>query len=355
MMLEARTNRWNDETVPMKLKGSLVFSRRFPGAVSISRRAALIAMLMQAPIVALFAPTLLPPAAGAQDAPIQITTTTGMIADLAANIGGDRVEVVSLMGPGVDPHLYKPSAGDIRKLEDADLIFYNGLELEGRMTDLLVKIARAGKPTEPVSESISPDLLREPPQFQGKYDPHIWFDVTLWQQAAQRVKDELSTLDPGSEATYQANLDTYLAQLDELNQYARDQIQSIPEAQRVLITAHDAFGYFGEQYGIEVNGLQGMSTATEATAGDIQALAELIAERQIPAIFVESSVPPATIEAVQAAVRDRGFDVAIGGQLFSDAMGAAGAPEGTYIGMVRHNVDTIVRALSGGAAATPAA
>jgi manganese/zinc/iron transport system substrate-binding protein len=289
-------------------------------------------------------------------APIQITTTTGMIADLAQNIGGDRVVVTSLMGPGVDPHLYKPSAGDIRKLEDADIIFYNGLELEGRMTDILVKIARSGTPTVPVAEGIPEDLLREPPQFAGKYDPHIWFDVTLWQMAAQRVKDELATFDPSSEATFQANLDAYLASLDELDVYVRDEIARIPDEQRVLITAHDAFGYFGNQYGIDVRGLQGTSTATEATAGDIQALAEFIAERRIPAIFVESSVPPATIEAVQAAVRDRGFDVAIGGQLFSDAMGAAGTPEGTYLGMVRHNVDTIVGALaSGAAAATPAA
>lgn len=292
----------------------------------------------------------------AQDAaPIRITTTTGMIADLAANIGGERVDVQSLMGPGVDPHLYKPSAGDIRKLEDADIIFYNGLELEGRMTDLLVKITRSGTPAIPVSEEISPDLLREPPEFQGKYDPHIWFDVTLWQQAAQLVKDQLAAFDPGSEAIYQANLDAYLAELDALNTYVTEQIQSIPEEQRVLITAHDAFGYFGDQYGIEVNGLQGMSTATEATAGDIQALAEMITERQIPAIFVETSVPPATIEAVQAAVRDRGFEVVIGGSLYSDAMGAADTPEGTYIGMVRHNVDTIVGALTGGAPATSAA
>jgi manganese/zinc/iron transport system substrate-binding protein len=336
------------------MKGSPVFLR-FSRSLPRTRRWPVLSAVF-ALLAGLLLTTSVPLTALAQDsAPIQITTTTGMIADLAANIGGDRVEVVSLMGPGVDPHLYKPSAGDIRKLEDADIIFYNGLELEGRMTDLLVKIARSGKPTVPVSENIAPDLLREPPQFQGKYDPHIWFDVTLWQQAAQRVKDELSAFDPGSDATYQANLDAYLAQLDELNQYATDQIASIPEGQRVLITAHDAFGYFGERYGIEVLGLQGTSTATEATAGDIQALAELIAERKIPAIFVESSVPPATIEAVQAAVRDRGFDVAIGGQLFSDAMGAADTPEGTYIGMVRHNVDTVVGALSGAAAATPAA
>jgi len=292
--------------------------------------------------------------AAQEGAPIKVTTTTGMIADLALNIGGDRVEVSSLMGPGVDPHLYKPSAGDIRKLEDADLILYNGLELEGRMTDLLVKIARAGKPTIPVAEEIPEDLLREPPQFKGKYDPHIWFDVTLWKMAAQRVKDALVEVEPGSDAVFQANLDAYLGELDALHQYVTETIALIPEEQRVLVTAHDAFGYFGDQYGIEVLGLQGMSTATEATAGDIQAMAEMIATRQVPAIFVESSVPPATVEAVQAAVRDRGFDVVIGGSLFSDAMGAAGTPEGTYLGMVRHNVETIAGALAGSAAATPA-
>jgi manganese/zinc/iron transport system substrate-binding protein len=317
----------------------------------LSRRHLLISGLVLSLVLTGFAP--LARAQGA--APIRITTTTGMIADLAENIGGDRVEVESLMGPGVDPHLYKPSAGDIRRLEEADLIFYNGLELEGRMTDILVKIARAGTPTVPVAENIPEDLLREPPQFAGKYDPHIWFDVTLWQMAAQRVKDELATIDPASDALYQANLEAYLAELDELHTYVQEQILRIPEGQRVLITAHDAFGYYGEQYGIDVRGLQGMSTATEATAGDIQALAEFIAERQIPAIFVESSVPPATIEAVQEAVRDRGFDVVIGGQLFSDAMGAAGTPEGTYLGMVRFNTDTIVGALSTAATATPAA
>ncbi len=315
----------------------------------------ILAALALSLVLALVGPVL---AASAQEGePITITTTTGMIADLAQNIGGDRVVATSLMGPGVDPHLYKPSAGDIRALEDASIIFYNGLELEGRMTDILVKIDRSGTQTVPVAENISPDLLREPPEFAGKYDPHIWFDVTLWQIAAQRVKDELAAFDPGSEATYQANLDAYLAALNELHEYVQSELQRIPEDQRVLVTAHDAFGYFGDQYGVDVRGLQGMSTATEATAGNIQELAEFIAERQIPAIFVESSVPPATIEAVQAAVQDRGFDVVIGGQLFSDAMGAAGTPEGTYLGMVRHNVDTIVGALAAdaAAAATPAA
>lgn len=333
-------------------KGSLMShepSRSFP---RLSRRHLLASSLALPLAVSGFAG---PAAAQDTGAPIRITTTTGMIADLAENIGGDRVQVESLMGPGVDPHLYKPSAGDIRRLEEADVIFYNGLELEGRMTDILVKIARSGTPTVPVAEGIPEDLLREPPEFAGKYDPHIWFDVTLWQMAAQRIKDELATIDPASDALYQANLDAYLAQLDELHAYIQEQILRIPEDKRVLITAHDAFGYFGEQYGIDVRGLQGMSTATEATAGDIQALAEFIAERQIPAIFVESSVPPATIEAVQEAVRDRGFDVVIGGQLYSDAMGAAGTPEGTYLGMVRHNTDTVVAALTAADTATPAA
>jgi manganese/zinc/iron transport system substrate-binding protein len=333
-------------------KGSFMSQDPSHATFQQSRRGLLISSL-----VLPFALTGFASPAAAQDAsaPMRITTTTGMIADLAENIGGDRVEVVSLMGPGVDPHLYKPSAGDIGRLEEADVIFYNGLELEGRMTDILVKIARAGTPTVPVAEGIPEELLHEPPQFAGKYDPHIWFDVTLWQMAAQRVKDELATIDPASDALFQANLDAYLTQLDELHTYVQEQILRIPEAQRVLITAHDAFGYYGERYGIEVRGLQGMSTATEATAGDIQALAEFIAERQIPAIFVESSVPPATIEAVEEAVRDRGFDVVIGGQLFSDAMGAAGTPEGTYLGMVRYNTDTIVAALTPAVAATPAA
>jgi manganese/zinc/iron transport system substrate-binding protein len=276
---------------------------------------------------------------------IKVTTTVGMINDIVKNVGKDRVEATGLMGPGVDPHLYKPSAGDIRKLEQADIIFYGGLELEGRMTDIFVKLARADKPTIAVSESIEPSKLREPPEFAGKYDPHIWFDVTLWQEAARTVSKELITLDPSSKEYYQNNTTTYLKQLAELHQYVKKQIASIPESSRVLITAHDAFGYFGRQYGMEVRGLQGTSTATEAGVGDVQKLADFIAARKIKAIFVESSIPQSTIQAVQAAVKSKGWNVAIGGQLFSDAMGNEGTTAGTYIGMVRHNVDTIVKAL----------
>ncbi len=275
---------------------------------------------------------------------INVVTTVGMISDLVQNIGDERVEVTSLMGPGVDPHLYKASAGDVQKLERADVVFYNGLELEGRMTDIFVKLA-ASRPTAAVSEAVPRERLREPPEFEGKFDPHIWFDVTLWKYAAQRVADELARIDPASAGAYRANLQRYNVELDKLHAYVKAQVETIPQAQRVLITAHDAFGYFGAQYGMEVRGLQGTSTATEAGAADVQALADFIAERGIKAIFVESSVPQATIEAVQAAVGARGKEVAIGGQLFADAMGEAGTPEGTYLGMVRHNVDTIAGAL----------
>ena len=277
--------------------------------------------------------------------PIAITTTVGMISDIVKNVGGERVVVTGLMGPGVDPHLYKPSAGDIAKLEDADVIFYGGLELEGRMTDVFEKQAQTGKPTFAVSAGIDRAKLRNPPEFKGKYDPHIWFDVSLWQDAAREVAKQLSTLDPNSQAVYERNLATYLGQLDELHQYIKAQAATLPAENRVLVTAHDAFGYFGAQYGFEVRGLQGISTASEAGAGDVQSLADFIAERKIKAIFVESSVPQATIEAVQQAVQSRGWDVQIGGQLFADAMGNEGTPEGTYVGMVRHNVDTIVGAL----------
>jgi manganese/zinc/iron transport system substrate-binding protein len=268
-----------------------------------------------------------------------------MITDIVRNVGGDRVEVTGLMGPGVDPHLYKPTTDDVFRLDNADILFYGGLHLEGRMTDLFEKMAANGRPAIAVSDEIDPAKLRQPPEFEGKYDPHIWFDVTLWQDAVRRVAKGLAAIDPGSRAIYERNRDAYLAQLDELHAYARAQIATIPEPARVLITAHDAFGYFGAQYGMEVRGLQGTSTATEASARNVQQLSQLIADRQIKAIFVESSVPRATIEAVQKAVQARGWDVQIGGELFSDAMGNDGSPEGTYIGMVRHNVDTIVKAL----------
>ncbi len=275
---------------------------------------------------------------------IRVTTTVGMISDVAHNVGGERVQVTGLMGAGVDPHLYKPSVGDVAKLDQADIISYGGLELEGRMTDMLEKLGRR-KPVFAVSESIPRNMLRHPPEFNGAYDPHIWFDVRLWQYAVREIRDQLIALDPHSRSIYERNAADYLRQLDQLDQYVRDQSATLPADRRVLITAHDAFGYFGDAYGFDVRGLQGLSTASEAGAADVQQLAQFIADRQIKAVFVESSVPQATIQAVQKAVQARGWNVAIGGELFSDAMGNAGTVEGTYIGMVRHNIDIIVGAL----------
>jgi manganese/zinc/iron transport system substrate-binding protein len=275
---------------------------------------------------------------------IRVVTTTGHITDLVKNVGGDRVEVQGLMRPGVDPHLYKASEGDVAKLNSADIIFYNGLNLEGKMADLFVRMARQ-RPTVAITEDIPESLLREPPEFQGHFDPHIWFDVTLWKLAVDRVEKALSELDPQHAATYKTNADRYRQQLDELHQWIKQQIATIPKERRVLVTAHDAFGYFGQQYDMEVVGLQGISTEAEASVKDVQELANLIATRGVKAIFVESSVPHRNIEAVRAAVRAKGHAVEIGGELYSDALGEPGTPEGTYIGMMRYNVETIVKAL----------
>jgi len=278
--------------------------------------------------------------------PIAVVTTIGMIADAAERVGGERVSVDGLMGPGIDPHLYKASEGDLRRLERADLILYAGLHLEAKMADVLERIA-GQRATQAVTETLPRTQLLSPAQFQGQYDPHVWFDVRLWMRAVEQIRDTLTELDPGSGELYRANAAAYLAELEELDRYVREQVARVPQERRVVITAHDAFGYFGEAYGFDVRGLQGISTASEAGAGDVQALAEFIAERRIPAIFVESSVSPRTISAVREAVRSRGFEVEVGGSLFSDAMGDEGTPEGTYVGMVRHNVDTIVAGLLG--------
>jgi manganese/zinc/iron transport system substrate-binding protein len=277
--------------------------------------------------------------------PIRVTATVGMIGDLVENIGGARVIVTGLMGPGVDPHLYKPSIGDVSRLNDADLIVYGGLHLEGRMAELFEQMAVSGRRTVAVSDGVPPDKLRPADDDLNAFDPHIWFDVSLWQYAATHVRDALITLDPGSEATYRENTERYLVELRSLDAYAMAQMASIPQDARVLITAHDAFGYFGARYGLEVKGIQGASTASEASASNVRALADDITNRKVKAIFVESAVSPATINAVQEAVRARGWQVAVGGSLFADALGAAGTPEGTYLGMVKHNVDTIVGAL----------
>lgn len=275
---------------------------------------------------------------------LRIVATTGMIGDMAGRIAGSHAKVESLMGPGVDPHLFKPSESDVTRLSDADLILYNGLHLEGKMGDILVKMARQ-KRVVAVSESISQNRLREPPEFAGQYDPHIWFDVSLWLLTLEPIERELAALDPAHAAEYKQNATALRQELEALDRSVEEQIASIPKAQRILITAHDAFGYFGRRYHMDVMGLQGISTVAEASLKDVERVVHAIVERKIKAIFVESSVPRRTLEAVQAACQAQGWKVAIGGQLFSDAMGAAGTPEGTYAGMVSYNVRTIVGAL----------
>ncbi|HYN98827.1 MAG TPA: zinc ABC transporter substrate-binding protein, partial [Actinomycetota bacterium] len=249
------------------------------------------------------------------DGKLQVVATTGMIGDAAKEIGGNLVEVTTLMGPGVDPHLYKASAGDVGRLNEADLVLYNGLHLEAAMADVLgeSETVNAVAVAENIKES---DLLR-PAEFGGQFDPHVWFDVSLWSKAVEKVRDALVDLDPGNSDAYRTNAETYLNELAELHDYVTAQALRIPEERRVIITAHDAFNYFGRAYGFEVHGLQGINTAAEAGTSDVQRLAAMIAARRIPAIFVESSIPRRTVEAVQAAVRARGFEVRIGGSLFS--------------------------------------
>jgi len=284
---------------------------------------------------------------GALEPPIRIVTTTGMIADTTARIAGDLAEVTALMGPGVDPHLYKASESDVRTLAEADLILYNGLHLEGKMGDVLVKLART-RPVVAVSETVSEETLREPPEFAGQYDPHIWFDVALWAETVGPIAGALTDLLPDHAGELEAAAERVRGELLELDRWVAERIAEIPEEKRVMVTAHDAFGYFGQRYGVEVVGIQGISTLAEAGLQDVDRVVDLVVERRIPAIFVESSVPRRSIEAVRAACASRGHRVAIGGELFSDAMGAAGTPEGSYDGMVRHNVETVVTALAGG-------
>lgn len=276
---------------------------------------------------------------------IQVTCTIAQVADMVKNIGGDAVEVTTLMGEGVDPHLYKASQGDIAILSNADIIFYNGLMLEGRMGDIFVKMARMGKPTIAVAEGVEQSRLKEPPEFDGHYDPHIWMDPSLWAETVPFVARELVKIKPEQEALFQKNADVYVETLMKLHEENKTLLASIPKEQRVLITAHDAFGYFGEVYDVDVMGLQGISTASEFGLQDLQNLIDVIVERKVKAVFVETSVPARSIEALVEGCKAKGHTIIIGGELYSDAMGAPGTNEGTYIGMLKHNVDTIVNSL----------
>ncbi len=276
-----------------------------------------------------------------------VVTTIGMIEDVTRHIAGDRAEVIGLMGSGVDPHLYKPTRSDIRRLMDADVIFYNGLLLEGKMADALIRAATSGKKVHAVTELLDEQYLLEPEEFEGLYDPHVWMDPAAWSRTIDVIRDKLIEFDASGKDIYTANAAAYREKLAELDAYAERVLASVPEPQRVLVTAHDAFSYFGRRFGYEVVGIQGLSTESEAGVRDIENLVDLLVERNIGAVFVESTVSDRNIRALIAGAKARGHSVVVGGELFSDAMGNADAYEGTYIGMIDHNVTTIARALGG--------
>lgn len=287
----------------------------------------------------------------APGARVRAVCTTGIVADLVGNLAGDRVEVVAIMGDGVDPHLYKPSPGDVRLLESGSIIFASGLHLEGRMIDALEGMRRQGQGGRRVvliGEAIDAKKLLH--QGEGEHnaaDPHVWFDVSLWASAGRAVTDELMALDPAGREVYQRRASEHQQQLASLHAWVAQQIATIPSERRVLVTAHDAFGYYGRAYGLEVLAVQGVSTDSEAGITDINRLVDRIVRGKIPAVFFESSVPQKAVRAVIEGCQAKGHTVKVGGELFSDALGAAGTGEGTYVGVVVHNTRTIVTALGG--------
>ncbi|PSA93524.1 manganese transporter [Bacillus atrophaeus] len=281
---------------------------------------------------------------GSGDDKLKVTTTTAQIADAAEKIGGRHTEVTSLMGPGVDPHLYKASQGDTKKLTDADIVLYSGLHLEGKMENILKKIGEQ-KPTAPVAEAIPEEKLISTEKDQDMHDPHVWFSIPLWLYAIDEVEKQLSDAKPAYADEFKKNAEKYKENLKNLDKKARDQIESIPKKSRVLVTAHDAFAYFGKEYGFEVRGLQGLSTDSDYGLKDVQELVDVLADKNIKAVFVESSISEKSINAVVEGSKEKGHNVSIGGQLYSDAMGAKGTEEGTYEGMFTHNIETIVNSL----------
>ncbi|HKK76890.1 MAG TPA: zinc ABC transporter substrate-binding protein [Saprospiraceae bacterium] len=287
------------------------------------------------------------PPAGESDqtGPMRVVATTGMVADLVQNIGGDSIEVQALMGPGVDPHLYKATQGDLAKLQKADIIFYNGLHLEGKMGEVLEKLGQI-KRVVPVAENIPQSALLEDPVYQGTADPHIWFDVSIWAQCIDAVQAALTEQDSDRADFYIANAKRYRQELTNLHDWVNQEVAKIPAEKRILITAHDAFNYFGRAYRMEVRGLQGISTLSEFGLRDRVDLVNFIVEKEIRSVFVETSVSEKNINSIVEGCRQKGHEVRIGGNLYSDAMGPAGSPEGTYIGMVKANVKTMVEGLS---------
>lgn len=285
--------------------------------------------------------------AASGDGKLNIVTTTAMVNDIVTAVAGDRATVTGLIKGTQDPHMFTTGRNDVNDMLSADAVFYTGLMLEGRMADDFALVGRKGKPVFPVTEGLDREKLREPPEFEGHWDPHVWMDIELWSECVAHVAKELGTLDASSSDDYQARADEYRKQLTELDGYVKKVIATIPKEQRFLVTAHDAFGYFAQAYGIEVKAIQGISTDSQAAISDINSLVDFIVENKVPAIFVESSVSQKNIEAVIEGCESRGWTLKIGAELYSDAMGDPGDYEGTYIGMMDHNATKIARALGG--------
>ena len=275
---------------------------------------------------------------------LKVVVTTTMLTDLVKNVGGDLIELQGLMGAGVDPHLYKASEGDVSKLFNSDIIFYNGLHLEGKLVAVFEKMDTQ-KTTVALGEFLAKDGLIGSDYFASNYDPHVWFNIQYFKEFSDKVTSVLSEKDPKNAASFTANNIAFQQELDLLQTTVVNTIATLAPEKRILVTAHDAFNYFGKAYGFKVLGLQGLSTATEAGVQDVQKLSDYIIANKVKAIFIESSVPRRTIEALEAAVLSKGHQVSIGGSLYSDALGDVGSVEGTYIGMFLYNVKTIVNAL----------
>lgn len=301
-----------------------------------SRRSVLVAGLVAA----------LPLRAVAQEGPLRVVATTGMVADAARQVGGDLVEVQALMGPGVDPHAYRQTRADVAAMAGADVVLWHGLYLEAQLEEFLADLGRSRRVVA-VAEAVPQDRLMGHDQYAGRFDPHVWMDPDLWAFVVGGVRDALAAALPGGEAVLQANAVAHLADVKALGNYSRQVLGTVPEPARVLVTAHDAFRYFGRAYGFEVLGVQGISTESEAGLQRVRELVDLLVSRKLGAIFVESSVSERNVQALVEGAAARGQAVAIGGSLYSDAMGEAGTYEGTWVGMIDHNVTVIARALGG--------
>lgn len=284
--------------------------------------------------------------AAAQEKKLNVVATTGMIADAVKQVGGERVEVTALMGPGVDPHVFRQTRSDISAMINADAVFWHGLYLEAQLEDLFQQLSHTNTVVA-LAESLPKEQLLPNEDYENRYDPHVWMNPRLWKGVVEAARDELTKLDPEGKDAFNANAEKHLAEIDALADYAEKVIETVPAESRVLVTAHDAFNYFGASYGFEVMGVQGISTESEAGLKQIEDLVSVLVDRKIGAIFVESSISDRNVKALIEGAAAKGHEVVIGGELFSDAMGAPGTYEGTYIGMIDHNATTITRALGG--------